>query len=913
MNLHLQGKLAVRLLAHSAVFFGLVNPQMAHGAWPVKQFEIFLGRPNQLKSPGGIAVVQAAAKLGVQVDEELTPPTPISPTLIAELESYLAEVAQKYEKMRFDPPDIEPIVKRSDGRQAYRIYLFAFTGSGHPSRMYYKYDCAGDVRRTISIDITTFIRNGKLTPLGYQNLAHELFHAVQLGQPLYRNRANCSLGDWITEGTADALGVDMARELRGIDLPNRSDAWAQQRWGLRSYRRPLWVGDDDPDRTQDAYATSSFWRYLGEHAALGGSPGVAFTPPDYSYLADFFRRDLGGAPSQQVEIRWLHEALMGHERFKLGLDRIYPNFVNVFAAFPSNRIHPDGYTAAKGQEWWLSKLFPSCPVIKLSPALPKATERADLFQTGSWCAVLDLYYPGTIDVAVHASGVSGDAMKAITLGVTEGSIVAKPAIARAREVSFKDRAFWLPHLNGSGRHLLILSNVAAAPERSHRMSVTLEFSVGDLYNTMLPQSFNSAGAGPAAPVPAANPKGLTPASKPPGQSKPAGPAPAPANAVTLNTLADRRGQQIRQGMDGLTPHLAMAGNVSRMPQEPPCKDAFKFEPCGPTTSISSSIVPAIAPNLEASAGRGGIFGQFMTLMAGYGSAGVMGSSSALWATGQKSYDLDGSSVTITVPLIDYGFTGTFNNAVLRVHRSGGGMYEAIGPNDALPGPGALYPLSGRVTIEEYSPAILKGNFRGALVDTLKLEITGEDMTLPVHTEIEGSFSVVAPWRSDGRVERELAEEPEESVLRDMIGMFPGQQAQIEDALKRAKAGRAASAASTGPNTGRSVRAGCDCSCNAAPTASPACKQFCAPTYEACLGRQAGPVASNVPAPPPAEVPAGAAEAAALRGQFVGLLEQVYPGPALQSVREQVLQGFDGLKTMGEKQTIFDALRAKRRR
>jgi hypothetical protein len=35
----------------------------------------------------------------------------------------------------------------------------------------------------------------------------------------------------------------------------------------------------------------------------------------------------------------------------------------------------------------------------------------------------------------------------------------------------------------------------------------------------------------------------------------------------------------------------------------------------------------------------------------------------------------------------------------------GGMYQAIEPRDAIPGPGFEFPLSGTVSIEEYSPVV----------------------------------------------------------------------------------------------------------------------------------------------------------------------------------------------------------------
>ena len=121
------------------------------------------------------------------------------------------------------------------------------------------------------------------------------------------------MGNWITEGTADAIGIDVLRTLRGETVGNWIEAW-----GARSYSRRLPVPfiysllpRDWSDEELEAYYTSSFWRYLAEYQALGELPGPELNPVDYSYLAAMLAR--GGAVRDcdaseaecDSELRWL--------------------------------------------------------------------------------------------------------------------------------------------------------------------------------------------------------------------------------------------------------------------------------------------------------------------------------------------------------------------------------------------------------------------------------------------------------------------------------------------------------------------------------------------------------------------------------------------------------------------------------
>ncbi|HCD55416.1 MAG TPA: hypothetical protein DEQ90_08315, partial [Halieaceae bacterium] len=84
---------------------------------------------------------------------------------------------------------------------------------------------------------------------------------------------------------------------------------------------------------------------------------------------------------------------------------------------------------------------------------------------------------------------------------------------------------------------------------------------------------------------------------------------------------------------------------------------------------------------------------------------------------------------------------------------GRGEFEARGPADLVPGRGRLFPHTGTVTIEEFTPSVLRGSFSGQLTDLSSVDFTafGDDQALPVQRQIQGRFAITAPWEGDKRV------------------------------------------------------------------------------------------------------------------------------------------------------------------
>jgi hypothetical protein len=141
---------------------------------------------------------------------------------------------------------------------------------------------------------------------------------------------------------------------------------------------------------------------------------------------------------------------------------------------------------------------------------------------------------------------------------------------------------------------------------------------------------------------------------------------------------------------------------------------------------------------------------------------------------------DGNEITIRLPLVDYGFTGTFSNAQMQVSAAEQGDYRAIGPRDSDATGAHLFPPSGQVTIDEYTPTMLRGTFRASLIaaDEFSAVTAGlsyareRQPTLKVARTIEGRFWVAAPWQSDDRYEVVLNPDIHQSVADDLSEMMP---------------------------------------------------------------------------------------------------------------------------------------------
>lgn len=809
----------LRVQAQAIFVLGILWLGLASAAepWPTTQFEVFVGTPNLTYSVGGRAI-QKATEDWIDLDE----PAPLSrapqdlPGTVAEIELLLADMAGELQRMGFRAPTLEPLVERADGSLAYRVYLMDAPGKA-PAWYGQDDSCSDQMRPWVGINGLALVPTG-LSDKAYQDIPHELFHAIQRSYPILGD--NCGLGDWLVEGTAQAIGADLAAWSRHRkNYPNRGGIWRRDRWGWRNYEVPLWRPDDNDARyagmfdQNDAYGTSSFWRYLGEHVALSGGAGLTSVKPDYRYLAEWFEVSLPGPAGPDSEIEWLEARLRTDQRFRLGLSRIYPNFITTFASYVPGRFKESRHKPIVAQDYWLERLFPSddCPDARLGGQQSEYTGTLAINKNAASCLRLMLDYDKPVDLHIEVRGAPLERLRALSVGTAQGRVVARPLIKGLRGES---SASFVLHIDDPSPEVpwpLVFSNVSSQPEFSEPINATVRIVSASFTHNMLP--------GPAK-------KATRPKARPPAGDEPAG-------EVNLETQTRSVGDELDRGLDDMNPNLADGGTVFSNPDQPPCRDAFVTQACGPSTSISLVTVAGILSSVSQATGRGGAFGQFMSMLSGVADVGPLEATERYQESLERAAQYDGSSVNIVIPLIDYGFTGSFDNAYITVSKKGDGEYESIGPADIQPGPGQLFPLSGRVTIEEYSTAVMRGTFSAALVDREDIAELGDDGSLPVRHDIAGRFQIAVPWMEDGRVHRETPESLDIEVTEDLAGISPELDAWLESIAEE----QARDDAGGGDSTGGTLP-GCYCACNAPDAVREACSEQCAPTIAACAGQQA---------------------------------------------------------------------------
>lgn len=458
-------------------------PGAATADWSNMQFEVFFGEPWYLSHPDFTNIGRFLEdEYDIAFDETQARPDWLPESTVKEIENYLQETARWLSAMGFERPKLEPLVQRDDGQWAYRVYLYDYDGA--PAR--YRNGCfGGKVRRLIEVDLqpnggdgNVINGQGRITDKGYQDLAHELFHAVQAAYPIFTD--DCSLGDWIVEGTAQAVGDDAARVLRRIEPRNLSAL------GVRRYHEPLRVEDDPPCMESsadglgclgrnDGYWTASLWRYLGEMEALGGSwPPTSFTEPDYGYLHRFFGERLAGAPSEANELAWLDDNLAGAGGFNKSLDRTFSTFTTTFAAYPTTRLATAG-GAAPNQERYFDLAFGGCPEITLNLDSSPVTLPVSLATVASACVRLatDIGVPLHVQVTAHPMG--GSALPDLWVGTQAGLAVGQPLVVRVKDTDFAEWRFRLAPDPGE-QVPLVISNVAGDAERTAEQQVELRFT-----------------------------------------------------------------------------------------------------------------------------------------------------------------------------------------------------------------------------------------------------------------------------------------------------------------------------------------------------------------------------------------------------------------------------------------------------
>ncbi len=754
------------------------------------------------------------------------------------IEAWLKRVAQHLEDKGFRPPHLSLVPSRTSPPKpngVYEAYIYNFPGD-NPA--FYHGGCtdlsAGESVAYIRADSVVATHGGAdreavfdggdITKSGEATLAHELFHAVQASYPLFQSH-NCKSGTWLGEATAEGFEVYAVEELLG-----RTFAGADYEDGLlpRAYDSSLYVAPlvdgGDPDT---GYDTGSFWLYLAEMAAAGPGkiPELNGGARDISYLHDIFQIGRAGF-DQASELTWLKDALA--LRFRRRLPGVFSEFITQFAGYVPARAGAPGDVGA-----WREELFDYCLQQELTQSAPRVDFSLSFAPVSAQCVAISLDTTDEVELFVFARNRAdhlsdAEALKNVFVGVPGTHVVDRADLTLPGDIAAENEdvvAMWRVPFDPLVDDAVILSSVATiTADNPHN---------GPIQFTILHPTWLSS---------------LT--------QKPSRPPPAERGTGEHGELNEEKADAASRSSSYLYTFSSTSrssGSLSRRPDYSMCEEPFKYQVCGPYMAVSLELTPGSLFDLGATSGRGGLFAQFAgNLLAadhatGGGMAGLME-----WVERQQS--IPGHQITMTFPMVDYGFTGSFNNAIIEAQIDKRTMWRTVGPSDAMPGPGQMYAYSGTVTIEEYTPEILRGTYSGGLVDGADGVDGGDDPTLPIRHSLSGSFVIAAPLMDDDRT-HVINPIEYDGVMEDFEIVMPGLNTPLDDILARAREQAAENPARNQSPTGSRAEL-CDCSCNYVELASPVCQDHCAWAFRACAGE------AYTPAPAPAAMTAGE-EAAAI--------------------------------------------------
>jgi hypothetical protein len=527
----------------------------------------------------------------------------------------------------------------------------------------------------------------KFTDSGYQNAAHELFHAVQYASNFKRVPAPCAGGSWITEGTADAVGFDYARRLRNIDSgfwntrshgPRFFKAWGGRGWYVPlTYRVPL-NSDGEKVNSWD-YQTSAFWRDLAElnHAKKKNIPHPQSTlaPTDYSYLADLFSTRPPGT-GQRHELQWLDTWLRSYGPISRDLAPVYAQFTASAADHMWRRI-PEirGLPSGERQQRWLRYLFQDCAEVTLSASEPAKEHDFELDLASARCVKVKINNaPRSRELVIQDTTSTNAEQKQLRIGAIGGQLVSQGDIREDNNNAGKSYAWWHFPVSPDDENIFVISNMSRTAGSTSPIEPTLHFSLPRWHSTLRDQQ--AVAATEAAST---------------GQPK-------------TSEAASTRQKSLRTSPTTESATAAMAG---RQPDvvDPGCSTARKGRnQCGPQVSVALTLDYGGIPDPALIGGSGGMLSQLGGITGDSNPGSFEDDANFMEAMQLQAQHNKGNTIAISFPLVPYGFTGDFNNAQISVPDTKPGTLDALQSNPTEQGE---HPPTGSVNIIEYTPNVLR--------------------------------------------------------------------------------------------------------------------------------------------------------------------------------------------------------------
>lgn len=757
---------------------------------------------------------------------ELLPSDLEGTALKNKMESYLHRVAVEYERLGFRAPDL----RVSDGK--YVVYVHDFSPNiKEPARAM----CPGQSNINVSeasIGIDKKVVFGSSGPdvRLWEHLAHELFHTVQYSY----GTCLTDPGKFFSEGSAEALGVDMAYHILGVEpARDTTGRWAARRYDVQLNKTPFGGGANltpAQEKTDEdhQYATASFWRYLGEYVAASGRPTIYEAPPDYSYLHKLMATPLASQSDIDV-MHWLDKGL--RNSIQIGLERAYASFIATFAGYTEGaRFTFNTTTPEMAREKFLNYIFTSCQNMAIDlNGNTVATASFDIEPIAAACLKVEFNASTEVDIDFNIRGPDKARLTDIKIGTIGGERVTGPkGEPQPSPVGGGYIATWRFRVKTDTPKYFILSNVSRDPVSYASQKFDI---VGALtgFDHTLASSDN-------AKAPTKNGPPKRGAMAKPGEEDNVRESAEQQHADDVANLSN---------MTGTSATLSHSDSVSSV-----CKEPFRFSPCRPSTTIRLALRSGSAGDVLSARGPGGLMAQAMYAVRAVEDYGLEETIRDLGEAKRQADNTEGSAIEIVIPRIQFGFTGTFNNASIVANGIKGVKYEAIGPRDSKPGEGVAFELSGQVSIEEYTPLILRGRFSAQLVDRAAANIAGQkDPVLPVARVVDGWFSVASPYQyeKDFKFELPAGDAFADMFLQDIAQVAPGMEGWVLDMIAAEmdkKNNTVPGETVAAPNSPVVAFPVCACGCDEQRVQDAMCEQICLPRNTFCAAPYGGDKTSN---------------------------------------------------------------------
>jgi len=273
--------------------------------------------------------------------------------------------------------------------------------------------------------------------------------------------------------------------------------------------------------------------------------------------------------------------------------------------------------------------------------------------------------------------------------------------------------------------------------------------------------------------------------------------------------------------------------------------------CGPTTTITlyPNDVTGLSPNYEM--GGKGFFKQMMNIGEAFGNEGASGVINH--ALKQHKVPTKVSTIhdktTMVLPLIDYGFTGSFSHILITVSNEEP-RYGYSSVTMGLTDKDDFITYAGTVTIEEYSPFIIRGSYSTPL--KRYEDINPRDLQCPAFSDpstppckirklmgtgnISGTFSISTPQGATNRYKQTPSSDDLDPFISDIESMAAAYGVDMDVDFDEVLSDAGVRSSNKG-DVGGEDRNQCNCSCNYVKSATPECQVICKKPFSVCKGER----------------------------------------------------------------------------